>query len=139
MKPVLIVTVGLPRSGKSTWTRKQPFPVVSPDAVRLTLHGQRFWAGAEKMVWALVPMVVRVLFASGNPTVVLDATNVTRWERDQWQSDEWVTVFHHVDTPPAECCKRAIATGQEDLVEVIANMAAKFEPLGDDEKRLWVK
>lgn len=135
MAKTLICTMGLPRCGKSTWARNQPFPVLSPDAIRLALHGQRFWGPGEKMVWALVPMMIRTLFESGNDTIILDATNVSRWQRDQWQSAEWDTVFHHIDTPADVCVVRAIATEQPDVVEVIADMVEKFEPLEEDEKR----
>ena len=135
MNKTLICTMGLPRCGKSTWARDTLLPVISPDAVRLALHGQRFWAPGEKMVWALVPMMVRALFESGNKVVVLDATNLTRWQRDQWQSDEWETVFHFIDTDAATCAARALITDQPDLVEVIDRMVEEFEPLEEDEKR----
>ncbi len=131
----LICTMGLPRCGKSTWARNQPFPVISPDAVRLALYGQRFWEPGEKMVWALVPLMVRTLFESGNNAVILDATNITLWQRDQWQSDEWETVFYHIDTPVGVCVERAVDTGQNDLIKVIAEMVERFEPLEEDEKR----
>ena len=35
----LIVMVGLPRSGKTTWARKQGYPIVNPDSIRLAFHG----------------------------------------------------------------------------------------------------
>ena len=38
----IIVTVGLPRSGKTTWAREQGYPIVNPDSIRLSLHGKRF-------------------------------------------------------------------------------------------------
>src|SRR5690554_6874569 len=34
-KHILICTVGLPRSGKTTWARKQSYPIVNPDSIRL--------------------------------------------------------------------------------------------------------
>lgn len=139
MTNTLICTMGLPRCGKSTWARNQSFPIISPDAVRLALYGQRFWAPGEKMVWALVPIMVRTLFESGNSTVILDATNISRWQRDQWQSDEWETVFHHIDTPVTVCVQRAIDTNQMDLVDVILKMNEEFEPLEGDEKRFDIE
>jgi predicted kinase len=50
---ILILTVGLPRSGKSSWSRQQTFPVVNPDSIRLALHGLRFAPEAEPFVWAI--------------------------------------------------------------------------------------
>lgn len=51
-KPTLVLMVGLPRSGKSTIARSGRVPIVSPDAIRLALHGQPFIASAEPTVWA---------------------------------------------------------------------------------------
>ena len=80
-------------------------------------------------------MMVRSLFNAGNDVVILDATNMTRWQRDQWQSVEWDTVFHFIDTEVVECQRRATSSGQDDVVSVIEEFAAKFEPLEKDERR----
>ena len=131
----LICTMGLPRSGKSTWTREQNVPIVNPDAVRLAIHGRRFWGPAEKQVWSTVELMVKALFNAGHDTVIMDATNTTRKQRDQWKSDEWDTVFHYVDTSPAICESRALYDQMPDLVEVIQRMVDEFEPIEDDEIR----
>jgi len=131
----LICTMGLPRSGKSTWTRKQGFPIVEPDAVRLELYNQKYWGPGERMVWAVVDLMVRALFRAGNETVILDATNIQRSSRDKWQSDNWKTVFHYVDTDTDTCQARAAESGFPELAEVIERMDLDFEPLGEDELR----
>ena len=131
----LICTMGLPRSGKSTWVREQNVPIVNPDAIRLATHGQRFWGPGEKQVWATAHVMVRALFGAGHETVILDATNTSRKQRDQWQSDEWTTVFHHVDTNQAICESRALYDEMPDLIDVIGRMVDEFEPLEDDEIR----
>jgi hypothetical protein len=58
----LILTCGLPRSGKSTWARGQGVPVVNPDSVRLALHGQVYRKESENMVWAIAETMIRALF-----------------------------------------------------------------------------
>jgi len=133
----LICTVGLPRSGKSTWAQGQNVPVVNPDSIRLALYGRQYWAPAEKMVWALADVMVKALFMAGHDKVILDATNTTRAQRDQWRSTEWQTCFHRVlPFMSVELCKtRAISSNQPDLIPVIEKMAAEFESLGDDELR----
>lgn len=127
VKPLLIATVGFPRSGKSTWAKEQGHPVVNPDSIRLALHGQRFVAEAEPFVWAIAKVMVRALFIVGHPVVVLDATNVTKKRRDEWKSDEWRTQFHVVDTPAEVCRQRALY--QPELLPVIDRMSAEYEPL----------
>lgn len=133
---VLVCMMGLPRSGKSTFATQLGFPVVSPDALRLVLGGKRVLDEAgDRQVWKLLPVMVQTLFAAGNTVVVLDATNTTRWERDQWKSDEWETRFFHVKTSEKLCKERAVATNQLDVVEAISRMVENFEPLGEDEER----
>lgn len=133
---ILICTVGLPRSGKSTWAKSQAYPIVNPDSVRLAIHGQRFVAEAEPFVWATVKAMVRALFLAGHDRVILDATNTTRKRRDEWRSKEWATFFRHFDTPEGVCYDRAEAAGDIGICPIIARMAEQFEPLGDDEE-VW--
>jgi predicted kinase len=131
-KRVLICTVGLPRSGKSTWARSSGLPIVCPDAIRLSIHGQAFFSPAEPLVWAIAHIMVSSLFKAGHETVVLDATNVTVTRRNEWRKDAEEVVYKIFDTPPAECVHRAKAGGREDLVPVIKRMAkeADFAPHG---------
>lgn len=124
----LIVLVGLPRSGKSTWAQQQGFPIVCPDAIRLALHGERFLAKAEPMVWTIVFLMVEALFLAGNDTIIIDATNVTAKRRDEWKNKFPSTVELKVfDTPPEECKRRAVDTMQPDLLPVIDRMAAQWD------------
>jgi predicted kinase len=62
----LVLTVGPPRAGKTTWSQAQGVPIVNPDSVRLALHGRAFFPQAEAMVWAIVGVMVRSLFAAGH-------------------------------------------------------------------------
>jgi len=133
----LIATVGLPRSGKSTWAKQQGIPVVNPDSIRLAMHGQRFIADAEPFVWATVKVMVRALFLAGHDKVILDSTNNTRKHRDEWQSpNKWMTLFKYFETPASECIARARMTDDEEIVPVIERMAKVHEPLADYERPL---
>ena len=89
----LILTVGLPRSGKSSWARCQGYPVVNPDSIRLRLHGQVFAPQAEPFVWAVAHLMVESLFEAGHSTVILDATNISRRRRRGWRTNSarWST------------------------------------------------
>lgn len=124
MQKTLIMTVGLPRSGKSTWAIAQGYPVVCPDAIRLVLHGQAFRKEAEPIVWATAKLMVAALFEAGHDTVILDATNLTSKYRDEWKDARWIRQYQVFDTSKEECIKRAITTNQEYLVPVIERMDA---------------
>lgn len=123
----LILTVGLPRSGKSTWARERGCPIVCPDSIRVALHGHSFLREAEPMVWAMAKYMVHALFLSGHETVILDATNVTEKSRMVWDSPHWDTTYHLFPAPVGECCERAKAGHREDLLPVIWEMALQIE------------
>ncbi len=130
---ILLMTVGLPRSGKSTWVQQQSAPIVNPDSIRLALHGQPFIALAEGFVWAIAKVMVRALFISGHTTVILDATNTTRKRRDEWKSKSWVRRYQVFDTGKDECIRRAEASDKPYLVPVIEKMSEELEAVGEDE------
>ncbi len=143
MKRFLIATVGLPRSGKTTWVHgaklKYCAAVVNPDSIRLALHGQKFLGKLEWAVWGHVRVMVESLFLAGHEVVILDATNTKRHYRDMWISDDWTLVFKEFDTLKDECIKRALARPDENntkIVEIIERMAEEFEPLEEDEMPL---
>lgn len=138
----LLATVGLPRSGKSTWARKAASeygcPVVNPDAIRESLHGQKFYQPAEHLVWYFTHLMVESLFKAGHHLVILDATNTKREYRDQWRSEKWDVAFVVFDTPPQECVERYEKAPQEsadNLPEIIVMMAEEYEPLEEDEQK----
>jgi len=134
VKKLLVLTVGLPRSGKTTWARLQGVPIVSPDAIRLALHGHRFEALAEPFVWAIAKVMVRALFRAGHYTVIVDACNNTRKRRDEWRSDEWALSFMRIETSTEECLRRADAEHDDYIIPIIKRMSDQFEPIADDEK-----
>jgi predicted kinase len=129
----LILLVGLPRSGKTTWAKEQGFPIVNPDSIRLAIHGQRFVSVAEPFVWAVAKTMVRALFLAGHTTVILDATNTTRKRRDEWKSDDCETRFMQISTAESICISRANEMGDTEIVPVIERMARQFEALEVDE------
>jgi predicted kinase len=141
IEKVLILTVGLPRSGKSTWAQKQGLPIVSADAIRLALYGRAFEGLAEDFVWAQAAVMVRALFLAGNATIILDATSITKSRRDKWKWNplwegkvpQWVRKYQVFDTPMDVCKERAIATDQAYLLPVIDRMAADREDILEEE------
>lgn len=130
IQPEIILTVGLPRSGKTTWARQQGLPIVSPDSIRLALHGKRFEALAEDMVWSIVFIMIRSLIMAGNDKVIVDATHVSEKRRAVYR-DKFpgykisYKVFHSTKD---ECIRRALALNDQEIVPIIEKMAAECEP-----------
>ena len=126
----LILTVGLPRSGKTTWAQKQGHPIVNPDAIRLALHWHKFFGPAEPWVWAMAYTMVDALFKAGHNTVIVDATHVSHRRRVPWiekfQSVAKIT-FEVFNTPPEECIRRAEAEGDAEIIPIIRRMAKEWD------------
>ncbi len=136
----LILMVGLPRSGKSTVAREMGYPVVSPDAIRLAVHGKTFLKEAEYLIWPMAVMMVKALFHAGHDVVILDATNHTKERRKFWRdAGPWALTYRVVDTKLNVCLLRAVT--EEDLedppnefslVPVIERMNDAWEDPADD-------
>lgn len=135
-KKILVCTVGLPQSGKSTWAKSQSWPTVNPDSIRLAIHGQRFIAEAEPFVWAVAKTMVRALFLAGHRVVILDATNTTKKRRLEWFDDAWTTYFKVFQTTSGDCKMRAQKNDRADLFPIIDRMLDHWEPL-DESCKLW--
>lgn len=136
----LIMTVGLPQTGKSTWARTRHVPMVNGDSVRLALHGQPFIVEAEPMVSCVQQLMVRALFIAGHDVVILDGTHTTRASRDRWISSQWERIF--VLTGGPEMLETSIARAYhtcrdskhlEDLTGAIKRMAENYQVPQPDE------
>jgi predicted kinase len=132
--------VGLPRSGKTTWATDKGGddfdPIVSKDAIRLALHGERFLKEREDEVHSISRIMIHALFLAGHKVVVLDETNTTVKRRNECRSEHWSVRFKVFDTPVGECLRRAALTDDTVIVPIIRKMAAQFEPLTPAEKML---
>jgi predicted kinase len=133
---LLICTVGLPRSGKSTWARQTGNPVVNPEGIRLALTGRRWYGPIEHEVWATARTMVRALFLGGHKIVVLDSTNLHRHARDTFVPSPdcvWKREYILFDTP-AHVCERRAEQSYPVLHDVILYMDETREPIDEAEE-----
>lgn len=127
----LIITVCLPRSGKSTWANEMGYPIISPDAIRLAIHGKPFINETEPLVWTTAKYMIKSLFNAGHNTVIFDATSITKQRRDDLVSNTWYRTFALFNVPVEECISRAL--GNTDLQQAIVKMFEQFEKVTEDE------
>lgn len=140
----LFFCIGLPRCGKSTFCQKWANGdilskvsvdydsdnmsykinrlvkrvVVNVDEIRLSLHGNRYEPLAETMVFAITHVMIRTLLNQGYD-VIVDETNTTEISIQRLLEIDPNATPIFIDTPIEECKKRAIETGQPDLLPVI--------------------
>jgi predicted kinase len=127
MNKTLQICVGLPRSGKSTWAKKQKIPIVNPDSIRMVLHGTPFRQEAEPLVWSIAKIMVASLFEAGHKEVILDATNINKFRRKEWEDVRWANQYYIFNTCRDECLRRAEYNSQDYLFPVIDSMASRLE------------
>lgn len=121
---ILILTVGLPRSGKSTWAKKTGFPIVNRDAIRLALHGQAYIQESEDVVTAIERYMVKSLFLAGHNRVVLDNCNLKfEYRKAYIKQKDWDTQVKVFNASKDICVERALRDDRPDLVPVIERMA----------------
>lgn len=118
----LILCVGLPRSGKTTWAKKQNKPIVNRDSIRLAFHGQAYLGKAEPMVSVIEQIMVEALVLAGHEEVIIDATHTTATRRNAWNNRGYDLTYVFFRTSKETCIKRAMSDGREDLIPVIERM-----------------
>ncbi len=79
--PRIVLLVGLPGSGKSTWASAQGWNPISSDALRLQLSDDITNQTIHARVFAAVRYLLRQRLAIGRLLNCVDATNLTRMDR----------------------------------------------------------
>jgi len=137
-KSKLFFVIGNARSGKSTycskWASEKPNRViVCSDDIRLALHGQRYEALAETMVFAIKHVMIRAHLARGFD-VMVDGTHSTSISIKRLLEIDKNATAIMFDTTMEECIRRATATGHLDLttgpIQRIANNIAEINRVG---------
>ena len=77
----LIITVGLPGSGKTTHLAKLGVNAISSDEIRRLLADDPSDQSIHARVFATIRYLVRQRIAIGRPVTYIDATHLMRWER----------------------------------------------------------
>lgn len=131
----LIILVGLPFGGKTTKALSMGYPIVSPDGLRLAIHGRNYCPQAEGLVWTMMRFFVDALFTAGHNHVILDGTNLKRRRRAQWVNPKWQCKFLVSPMDAYECQQRADLVFdpelREQLREAINRMVIDYEEVDE--------
>lgn len=139
-RPTLILLVGPPGSGKTTYAEKYIAKHdnaihLSSDKIRAELWGNEATQGDNNEVFSL--MQSRAIEALNNgQSVVYDSTNMTRKDRSYIISicPKFVKIEAHVVWAPIETCIERDAARERTVgKEVIDRMLKRFQPVFYDE------
>ena len=77
----IVITVGLPGSGKSTYLRRRGVNAISSDEIRQLITDDPADQTHHARVFAAVRYLIRQRLAAGRKVTYVDATNLMKWER----------------------------------------------------------
>lgn len=131
-KGVVVLAIGLPGSGKSSWFKRHNVVPLSSDMVRALLFDdvreQRF----QDLVFSNLRSMLKARLIAKRPTNYVDATNLTPQERQHWikLAKDYQYEVHAVffDVPLEVCIERHERRDRVVPEDVMRRMAAKLKP-----------
>jgi predicted kinase len=131
-KGVVVLAIGLPGSGKSSWFKRHNVVPLSSDMVRSLLFDdvreQRF----QDLVFSNLRSMLKARLIAKRPMNYVDATNLTPQERQHWikLTKDYNYEVHAVffDVPLEVCIERHERRDRVVPEDVMRRMAAKLKP-----------
>lgn len=128
----IVITVGLPGSGKSTYLKRRRINAISSDEVRRLIADDPEDQTIHARVFATIRYLLRQRLAAGRPVTYVDATHLTRWERRPYvqlarrHGCKLEALFF--DVPVEVCIGRNKRRGRVVPGQVIREMARRMQP-----------
>ena len=133
----IVLAVGLPGSGKSTYLASIGAHALSSDSIRELLADDPTDQTIHDRVFATIRYLLRHRLAIGRPVSYIDATNLTRKDRAHWIDLAIETGYAiealYFDVPLDICLARNRARERRVPEDVMREMALKLAPPQLDE------
>jgi predicted kinase len=131
-KGVVVLAIGLPGSGKSSWFKRRGVTPLSSDLLRTILFDDTTEQRYQDLVFGTLRSLLRARLIARMPWNYLDATNLSPKERHGWikMAREFGYEVHAVffDVPLEVCMQRNLRRARIVPEEVMHRMAAKLRP-----------
>jgi len=136
-KGIVVLAVGLPGSGKSSWFKRHSITPLSSDMVRALLFDDPAEQRFQDLVFSTLRSMLKARLIARRPTNYVDATNLTPHERQNWikLAKDYGYEVHGVffDVPLEVCIERHQRRDRIVPEDVMRKMAAKLKPPTFDE------
>lgn len=136
-KGAVVLAVGLPGSGKSTWFKRRGVSPLSSDMVRHVLFDNPTEQRYQDLVFGTLRSLLRARLIARMPMNYVDATNLSPKERRHWikMAKDFGYEVHAVyfDVPLEVCMERNRKRGRVVPDDVMQRMSAKLRPPTFDE------
>lgn len=129
---VVVLAIGLPGSGKTTWFKRRGVTPLSSDLLRTILFDDITEQRYQSLVFSTLRSLLRARLIAHMPWNYVDATNLSPKERRQWiqmarqLGYEVQAVFF--DVPLEVCLERNRRRERSVSEDIMRRMAAKLRP-----------
>ena len=131
-KGYVILAIGLPGSGKTTWFRRRGVTPLSSDLLRNILFDDVEEQRYQGLVFSTLRSLLRARLIARMPWNYVDATNLSTHERRQWikmsKSFGYEVQAVFFDVPLEVCLERNRSRDRMVSEEVMRKMAEKLKP-----------
>jgi predicted kinase len=131
-KGAVVLAIGLPGSGKSSWFRRHNIIPLSSDLIRGLLFDDATEQRFQDLVFSSLRYMLRMRMVAGRPTNYIDATNLSPKERHSWikMARDFNYEAHAVffDVPAEICMERNRKRSRNVPDEIMLRMAQKLRP-----------
>ena len=131
-KGAVVLSIGLPGSGKSTWFKRHNILPLSSDMVRILLFDDVTEQRYQDLVFSTLRSMLRARLLAKRPWNYVDATNLSPHERRSWVklAHDFGYESHAVffDVPPEVCIERNRRRERNVPEDVMMRMANKLRP-----------
>jgi predicted kinase len=136
-KGFVVLTIGLPGSGKTTWFKRRGVTPLSSDMLRTILFDDITEQRYQGLVFSTLRSLLRARLIARMPWNYVDATNLSPHERRQWikmaASFGYEVQAVFFDVPLEVCLERNAKRDRPVSDDVMQKMSERLKPPAFDE------
>jgi predicted kinase len=133
----VVLAIGLPGSGKSSWFKRHEISPLSSDTLRAMLFDDPTEQRFQDLVFSNLRSMLKARLIARRPLNYVDATNLTPHERQSWikLAKDYGYEVHAVffDVPVDVCLARNQGRERNVPEDIMRRMAGKLRPPTFDE------